>query len=293
MTAGRRQIEQTAGLAAHSRAKAISFLLALVPFAAILAGCTQQFTLQGPGENLAARSTTEPRLEVYYPDDNPSVADGKDIWNNMTCAECHGDSGAPVAGKSTVDLSNSAYMGKQKPVDQYQFLAYGRQGGRHPLLKDQLSTRELWDLVFYVRSLAITPLTQATWDKMDPVFGSNCAVCHGKKGFGDGPLAHNMEPVPANFHQFNRFFNREDDMLVDHIANGIRDPEGTPTFAGMPEFLNKTDKAKNVKFDEPFIRQMVGYVRLFHSSTSPTIEQPARSQGEQKEKRVKILSPGK
>jgi mono/diheme cytochrome c family protein len=250
----------------------IKAVLLLAPFLLLLSGCTQQVSLKGSEQELAQRNVTESKA-ILYPDDRPSIPDGKAVWVKMNCAECHGTDGQPVAGKAKVVLSNLDYMDKQKPVEQYAFLTYGKEGSSHPVLKDKLNTREIWNLTFYTRSLAIAPLSQAEWEQVDPVFGSNCAVCHGKKGFGDGPLAHNMEPVPANFHQFNRFFDRDDFTLYDHIANGINNDQGKPTFSGMPNFKDKLDKQKNVKFDDAYMRKLVQYVRQFHSSIDPTLAQ--------------------
>ncbi len=255
-------------------------LLSLLPLICLLTGCTQPLNLQGSQQDLAQKQVTEAANIISYPDDNPSSADGKLVFEKMNCAECHGATGAGESGKTTVNLSDPKYMAKQKPVDQYSFLMYGRSGINHPSVKGKMSVRETWDLVFYTRSLATPLLAKSDWEAVDPVFGSNCAVCHGKKGFGDGPLAHNMEPLPANFHQFNRFYDREDDVLYDHIANGINNAAGNPTYAGMPNFLNKEDKTKNVKFDEAYIRKLVAYVRQFHSSAEPTLAEaaPAKKQ---------------
>ncbi len=254
----------------------IKALLLLIPLVCLVTGCSQQLSLQGSEAGLAGRTATESASAVIFPDDDPIIPDGKKVWSRLHCAECHSDTGAPVAGKCQVDLSDTRYMAKQKPLDQYVFLTYGKEGVNHPKLKDSASRREIWDLVFYTRSLAIPPLAQAEVDQIDAVFGSNCAVCHGKRGHGDGPLAHNMEPVPANFHQYSRFYDRTDDLLYDHIANGIN-------WAGMPNFLNKKDSAKNVTFDQAYIRKPVAYVRHFHSQAlapgqETTAPAPAKTQ---------------
>lgn len=243
-------------------------LLMLVPVIVLLSGCGQQVSLEGQETELASRTASEGARTVVFPDDNPSVPDGKGVWEKMSCAECHSATGEPVSGKATVNLADAKYMAKQKPVVQYEFIAYGKEGSSHPVMRDKMSRRELWDLVFYVRSLAIPPLSDKDIEQIDALFGSNCVVCHGTRGHGDGPLAHNMEPLPANFHQYNRFYDREDDLLWDHIANGIN-------WAGMPNFLNKQDRAKNVKFDEAYIRKLVNYVRHFHASNKPTLAQAA------------------
>jgi len=248
-------------------------LLLVLPITVFLSGCTQEFSLKGADEKLAERSVTEEAMQVVFPDDNPSVPDGKAVYEKMNCAECHSATGQPVAGKASLDLSSKTFMGKRKPLDQFIFLSYG--GGsaegeniNHPALKGKVSRRDIWDLVFYTRSLAVPALSDDEVAQIDAVFGSNCAVCHGKRGHGDGPLAKNLEPVPANFHKFERFYDRDDDMLWDHIANGIK-------WEGMPNFLNKQDSAKNVKFDEAYIRKLVQYIRHFHESNKPTLAQAA------------------
>jgi mono/diheme cytochrome c family protein len=282
-----------------------SHLLLFVPLIISLSGCANQVTLSGKDETLASRSVTQAEDVVVFPDDNPSIPDGKRVWDKMNCAECHGGGGgvqntaangdaskdanktdaamqtqptrAPgerqvVTSGFTSNLSDQKAAWKIKPLDQYLFLAYGDpKAPKHPILKEQLSRREIWDLVFYSRSLAMPFLTDEKWAELDPVFGANCAVCHGKRGHGDGPLARNMEPVPANFHQYPRFYDRTDEQIWEHIAYGIK-------WEGMPNFLGKTDKTKNVKFDEAYIRQLTNYVRSFHSSNVATLSQsPAGS----------------
>ncbi len=256
--------------------KTLSLLVAL-PAAMTISACTQKVDIKGADDKLVSRQVTEADNVVIYPDDNPSIPDGKAVYNKMECATCHGADGKGIANKTTVDLSNEVMVHKQKPLDLYYFLTYGRQMAEgsaivqghevsHPALKNNLSRKEVWDLVFYTRSIAVPPLAQKEIDDMDAVFGANCAVCHGKRGHGDGPLTKNfaLQPVPANFHQFNRFFDRTDDVLWDHIANGIK-------WEGMPNFLNKQDRAKNIKFDEAYIKKLVQFVRHFHTSDQPTV----------------------
>ncbi len=237
----------------------------------LLVSCSkQEITLKGNQDALAERSITANNNTVVYPDGDPSVPDGKVSFEQMNCASCHGGSGEGVKGKTGVALSDRQYMHQQKPVDQFEFLAFGKPGSDHIVLNDKLSRREIWNLVFYTRSLAAPLLTDKEWMDTDAVFGSNCAVCHGKKGYGDGPLAHNLEPQPANFQNFVRFYDRTDDILWDHIANGIK-------WEGMPNFLGKEDQAKNVKFDRDYIWRLVQYVRNFHESNESTIAQEIKS----------------
>jgi mono/diheme cytochrome c family protein len=221
-------------------------------------------TLNGQEDALAAKSVTASNHEVVYPDATPSTADGKIVWDKAQCASCHGQGG--VGGSAKINLADQGWARKQKPVEQYEFLYFGKPGVEHPKVADVMTRREAWNLVFYTRSLADPQLTDDQISSIDAVFGSNCAVCHGKKGYGDGPLAKNLEPSPANFQNKTRFYDRSDDVLWDHIANGIK-------WEGMPNFLGKEDKAKNVKFDEAYIWNLVQYVRHFNETTVPTVAQ--------------------
>lgn len=259
--------------------KTLTWILAL-PAALMLAACSQsEVSLSGKDEDLAERSLTEAHEVVIYPDDNPSIPDGGQVWKKMECASCHGADGHGVAGKTIVDLTDVKAVREEKPLDRYSFLTYGDKATNHPALKDSLSRRQIWDLVFYTRSLATPYISKADFEAIDPVFGANCAVCHGKQGHGDGPLNKPimgssvlpLQPNPANFHEFKRFYDRTDDLLWDHIANGIE-------WEGMPNFLGKQDSTKEVTFDEEYVWKLVQYIRHFHSSNEATLKQASAIQ---------------
>lgn len=248
--------------------KSSAYLLVL-PVVSLLASCGQpQITVPSTDNQLVSEKQTEaPKDFVVYPDDRPSVPDGKLVYAKMQCASCHGADGSGGNGPA---LNDTMKMSAVKPVDLYKHLTYGEKEQHHMLGK--ISNRDVWNLVFYTRSLSVAPLTQAELDDILPTFGANCAVCHGTKGDGDGPLARNLEPWPANFTTFRRFYDRTDDVLFDHIANGIK-------WEGMPNFLGKEDKKKNVKFDHAYIKKLVQYVRNFHMSGEPTVASAATDAG--------------
>jgi mono/diheme cytochrome c family protein len=257
-------------------------LLLVMPMMLLASGCSNQTTLNQTSMPIASKSVTETPGMVVYPDDNPSIPDGKAVFQKLNCAQCHGEKGeAPVAmvklenhvppGSSagTFALNDRNWASNQEPVREYVFLTYGTPGVKnHPIFKDTLTKSERWNLVFYVRSLAVGTLTDEEWAAVDPVWGSNCAVCHGKRGNGDGPLTKGMalEPVPANFHSFERFYARSDNDVFEHIAYGI-------PWEGMPNFLGKYDHKANVHFDQTYIRKLVQYVRAFHSTNKPLVTQ--------------------
>jgi putative copper resistance protein D len=62
----------------------------------------------------------------------------------------------------------------------------------------------------------------------------NCAQCHGNDARGDGPLAKQLDPPPANL--IDHVPQHNDQQLLDWIANGI------PTTA-MPGFASKLSPA--------------------------------------------------
>lgn len=235
-------------------------ILPLLPVICLLSSCAQPEigVPQSDQQLISTKQTEAPKNFVVYPDDRPSIPDGKLVYDKQNCASCHGATGAGGSGPALNDKLKEAQV---KPVDMYKALTYGEQDYHH--MQGKLSNRDTWNLVFYTRSLACPALTQAQVDEILPVFGSNCAVCHGTKGDGDGPLARNLEPNPANFQTMRRFYDRTDDTLFDHIANGIK-------WEGMPNFLGKEDKKKNVKFDHEYIRKLVAFIRNFHVSNEPT-----------------------
>mgnify|MGYP002223818744 CR=1 FL=1 len=239
----------------------INLLILVLPL--LMAACSRVVVKDSP---LISENVTRGSQEVIYPDAPPSVPDGQLVWQKLNCASCHGSDGKAISDKTKISLNDKVYMNRQKPTEQYKLLAFGGENlpADHPALYNKVSRREVWNLVFYVRSLARPPMTPAKVMEVDAVFGSNCAVCHGKKGYGDGPLAHNLEPIPANFQDFKRFYDRTDLTLWDHIANGIK-------WEGMPNFLGKEDKAKNLKFDDAYIWQLVDYVRHFQETTEKTL----------------------
>jgi mono/diheme cytochrome c family protein len=248
-----------------NRLNVIPFVIS-IPIIIGLTGCAEKVSLKN--DKLSGTAVTASN-EIVVPDDKPSVPDGKAVWTKLSsnagatnCASCHGMSGQG-GDKAAVNFSDKDAMRKLKPVDQFATVWVGGKTN-HPALNGIVSRRDAWNLVFYVRSLAVAPLNDKEVQDISAAFGSNCAVCHGTKGYGDGPLAHNLEPQPANFQNYNRFYDREDDVLYDHIANGI-------AWEGMPAFLNKQDKAKNITFDKEYIWKLVQYVRHFHESTESTV----------------------
>jgi cbb3-type cytochrome c oxidase subunit III len=235
-------------------------IIALAPIILLLSGCGQT-EIGVASHQTASQLTNVPSQVINYPDDKPSIPDGKIVWEKMNCAQCHGQTGS--GGSASVNLADNHWASSVMLVDLYKTVAFGG-AHKHPALINRISNRDLWDVVVYARSLGAPPLPDQEVADITTVFGSNCAVCHGTKGDGEGPLAKNLDPMPANFTKFDRFFNRTDDVLFDHIANGIK-------WEGMPNFLGKRDARKKVNFDDKYIHKLVSFVRNFQIINTSTV----------------------
>ncbi len=265
-----------------------SMVFGIAPVLVALTACGN-LNVEKEADQLASRESTVGRAEAIFPDATPSIPDGGVYWKQQNCAVCHGDNGKGVPGKCDVDLTNPEWMRARKPLDQYMAINFGegkdvempvlsgtsdvavepvvKRTFKHTAYNDKLSRRQIWDLVFYTRSLAVPLLSTIERGEVKVVFGGNCAVCHGARGAGDGDLNKGLvlQPAPANFNEFSRFYDRTDDQLFDHIANGIK-------WEGMPNFLGKEDRAKKIKFDAPYIWKLVQYVRNFHEDSNFALE---------------------
>ncbi len=73
------------------------------------------------------------------------------------------------------------------------------------------------------------PLLAPSINMGQQVFAQNCAVCHGVKGFGDGPSAATLEPKPVNFHDLQFMRESSPYSFYRAVKNGIN---GT----GMPSW---------------------------------------------------------
>jgi mono/diheme cytochrome c family protein len=245
----------------NARILAATLLMACT---ALLTSCGARLSIADRAARAFSSQAQAPGEPVVLPDFNPSLADGKAVYSKLRCAECHGDKGEGANFAAPRILSDpTKEQADRTPIFQYKILCYGVPGWDHPVLRGRLSNREVWDLVFYVRSFTSPPLTAAERDRLGTVYGANCADCHGEKGYGDGPLSHNLAPLPANFHQFDRFFDRQDSMLYNHIADGLYP-------AAMPGFFGRRDRMNGVVFDQRFIKQMARYVRHFETDYEPT-----------------------
>lgn len=191
--------------------------------------------------------------DFEYPTKDPSVVEGKKLFN-QNCASCH--SFGQVSGKHNFTLK---YINSVKPSDLFKAIT---NSDKHPSFKDKLSIKERWDVVMYLRyELFGMP---KDFEDTKIKFGSNCAVCHGTRGFADGPIHYFLNPPPANFNQFDRLYEKTDEKLFEEISDGI-------PWTAMPPWANKQDKDKHFVFDEKFRWELVKFVRQFGYSTEEDV----------------------
>jgi mono/diheme cytochrome c family protein len=78
------------------------------------------------------------------------------------------------------------------------------------------------------------------------LFNGNCAICHGETGRGDGPIAADCTPKPANFADSKLMDAETDGSLFWKIANGN---ESMPRWDGV---LSETQRWQLVNFIRTF-----------------------------------------
>jgi high-affinity iron transporter len=109
--------------------------------------------------------------------------------------------------------------------------------------------------VLSVTALAQDPSGNAVAGKV--VFQTNCAVCHGSEGHGDGPAAAGFNPRPANFLEERRLATPEEKQ-IRIVTNGGASEKLS---AVMPSFEDGLSAQQ--------IRDAVAFIRM-------TVQAPAR-----------------
>ncbi len=267
-------------------------LFAVVLLTTVLAGVSacsvNEQTGQGSDE-LLNNPVIDQKLseqDFGFPSQPPQLSKGKTVFE-ANCSTCHtaaffqqGNVKRDLAYTTPIDLFVMLSSGKApkvvNPVDaehRPQVLP-----AEHPAFKD-LSRDERWEALFYARYLAGAGDIKApnpNAPEVANIYGGNCAVCHGTRGFADGPLhlgktgsheihdaviKHNLQPAPANFHQYNRLYNRTDAQLVKYVCEGNY-PSAKPSWYGNVHRDASTGKVEFV-FDDSLIWNLIRHVRTF------------------------------
>jgi mono/diheme cytochrome c family protein len=270
-----------------SLVKALAFTAAL-SLTVLASGCTEQKASVSKDQSaLLSAPVVDQRLlqeDFAFPSKTPSLLQGREIYQNQ-CMACHVQ-GYWQTPKVKQDLAYTT------PIDLYLMLSTGgapkvmmptperRQllPATHPAFRDKISRDDRWAVLFYARYLAGAGDIKSPDAKTDmaAIFGGNCAVCHGPKGQGDGPLytaktgnhelmngaqVHNLNPAPANFQQYDRIYNRTDAQLLKYVCEGIY-PSAMPAWFGDVNVDKDSGKITYI-FDEKLLTNMVRYVRTW------------------------------
>lgn len=111
----------------------------------------------------------------------------------------------------------------------------------HIAVERKGSAQEIARLAHYADALLIAAYPIPMAPKAIPdlsrgaqLFSTNCSMCHGSTGHGNGPLAANLDPKPIDFTDRERAQSRSIMALYQVISQGL---PGTPmvSFAALPE----------------------------------------------------------
>ena len=183
--------------------KTITLVLCIVLVGVVLNACQTSVNFKNvslPSEKPLV--TEKAHAEDFaYPTKDPSAAEGKKLFAT-NCSSCHGFG---QGGKNNFTLK---YVNSVTPSDLFKTITSSE---KHQSFKDKLSIKERWDVVMYLRDELFG--YPKNYDDIMIKFGSNCAVCHGTRGYGDGDIHYFLNPLPANFNQFDRLYEKTDEKL--------------------------------------------------------------------------------
>lgn len=226
----------------------ITLVLSIMLLGLLITACQSNFQLKKvglPSEEKPLITEKATKEDFAYPTKDPSVVEGKKIFV-QNCASCHGFGQETKKHNFTLKYVNST-----TPSHLFKVIT---NDDKHVSFKEKLTRAERWDTVMYLRYVLFG--YPESYDDMKTKFGSNCAVCHGTRGFADGPIHYFLNPPPANFNQFSRLYEKTDEKLFEEISDGI-------PWTAMPPWANRVDKDKHFVFDEKFRWELVKYVRHF------------------------------
>ena len=236
--------------------RTIALIMVIILIGLLITACQSTLELKKvalPSVEKPLISERAAKEDFAYPTKDPSVVEGKKLFT-QNCSSCH--SFGEAGGKNSFTLK---FVNSVTPSHLFKVIT---NDDKHPSFKDKLPIKERWDIVMYLR-YQLFGLPE-DYEDTKIKFGSNCAVCHGTRGFADGPIHYFLNPPPANFNQFDRLYEKTDEKLFEEISDGI-------PWTAMPPWANRVDKDKHFTFDEKFRWELVKYVRHFGYSTEADV----------------------
>ncbi len=173
-----------------------------------------QPTEPGP-EPTEAPTSVEPTAEAgLSPSEMPSAVRGQEIYA-ANCAACHGAEGDGSGLPGPADFTNVAFARGETPVAFFEAIRDGVAGTAMPTWGGTLSEMEIWDVLYYERTFATSPLEITEGQAR---FAENCVGCHGAMGDGSGL------PGAANFTDQEFMASKKPAEFFEKITQGV---EGT------------------------------------------------------------------
>ena len=91
------------------------------------------------------------------------------------------------------------------------------------------------------------PVSEGIISQGAQLYEANCAACHGKQGYGDGPVGKQLSPRPANLNHFMKMrMMARDNYLMWTISEGGR--QFNSAMPAFKETLSEVDRWKIIHF---------------------------------------------
>jgi high-affinity iron transporter len=152
----------------------------------------------------------------YLAVDYPSVISNGDIVNAGEYAEQK-----EIAAHTMSQLQSLPASSEKSTL--LQLMADIQQAINNKVAGEQVVklSRKMATIVMATYDVELAPTRTPDLAKGQQLFQTHCASCHGVNGFGDGPMAKELEPAPANFHDKERQEQRSLLGLFNTISLGV------------------------------------------------------------------------
>jgi len=191
-----------------------------------------------------------PTAELPMPSHKPSAASGMALFA-ANCVSCHGMAGDGSGLAGAADFTDLQFVAGKSPAQFYTAIRDGVTGTAMPAWGSKLSDVQIWDLLYYARSLATSPERLSLGKEL---FAANCVSCHGQAGDGSGL------PGAANFTNQAFMSGATSQRFLESTANGR---PGT----AMPAWSDRLSQDQ--------IRAMADYVWTFAYEYGQATPQPS------------------
>jgi mono/diheme cytochrome c family protein len=141
----------------------------------------------------------------------------------QNCAPCHGDRGlgdGPAASGLSfppTQFADAAVARQASLADWFHVTKNGRIERMMPPWGNRLSDQEIWDAIAFAWALHLEP---GEISQGEQIYRSQCIICHGDRGKGDGPQA---PPSTPDLTTFEQTFGRSLAQWFDVLTQGRGD----------------------------------------------------------------------